>query len=135
MEYKPIYPKSRYKGKEKDLQKIIFTEFSKHPDIFAFHVKNEGISGKAGKWYGASKAKEGVVSGIPDILIINSSINLIDVTMNIYLGMAIELKANCNKPDENQLNCLKKFEERGWYTCVCWSFDDFEYHFNQYFGK
>lgn len=124
MEYKPIFPDRKYQGKESDFQKsamILIRSFGS--DIFAFHVKNEGIvsRGFQGIKYGGKKKAEGVVSGIPDILLIDYN-----------GGMAIELKVGNNKPSKNQLECLEKFNERAWYTCVCWSLDDLEYHLKQY---
>jgi len=66
----------------------------------------------------AKKLKaEGVLSGVPDLHI--------PVAKNGYNGLYIEMKADKNKPSENQKKIMQKLEEEGYKCEVCYSVDDF----------
>ena len=99
-------------------------------DVLSFHVANEGVRGSRGKIYGAHKKLEGVVPGIPDILILHSP------TLNgkTYNGVAIELKRQGGRISDSQKKVLTQFKDAGWYTSVIWSFEEFVDTVNYVFG-
>lgn len=83
-----------------------------HPKSIFFHVPN---GGNRNAIEGAKFKRMGVLSGVPDILILNSNYS--------YNGLALELKIKPNKPTKNQIDVMKKFEDVGFQVEVCYDLD------------
>lgn len=96
----------------------------KHPEIFAFHVKNEGLKsiGTAVK-----DKQEGVIKGVSDILLIGPN------------GFAaIELKRaikSDSKVSKEQKEFLEKVSEIGGYAAICYGFEMFKLAIEDYLSK
>lgn len=111
-------------GRESDFQeeamKIIGMKTKK-----AFHVKNEGVSGKKGIIYGAKMKKAGVRGGVADIICVERR--------NGFNGLAIELKCGYNTPSDAQVQFLADCYDEGWCCAVVWCVEKFvqvvEYYF------
>jgi len=120
----------RYEGKESDLQIACMDYLHlRYPKILAFHVKNEGISAKGWRAlkYGAQKKREGVLSGVPDCLIIHAN--------SVFNGLAIELKVKGGSVSLQQKSVLERFKIAGWETSICWSLDEFMYVVDKYINQ
>ncbi|AEI91220.1 gp20 [Escherichia phage phiEB49] len=95
-----------------------------HPEIFAFHVKNEGLKsiGTAMK-----DKQEGVVKGVSDILLIGPN------------GFAaIELKRaikSDSKVSKEQKEFLEKVSETGGYAAICYGFEMFKMAIEDYLSN
>ena len=92
-----------------------------NPSLVPVHVPNEG---KRTKQQGAALVRQGLKSGVPDILIFERKGN--------YAGLAIELKVGYNKPTPNQKSFLEHLEKNGWLTAVCWGLDEVEKIIREY---
>ena len=95
-------------GNEDILQKRCaqYLDYTNH--IWA-HIPNE-----AQRSFALAKhlQKQGLKAGIPDILIFDKL-------------LAIELKANKNKPSQSQIEWLKALNSCGWIVCWVNGFDEF----------
>lgn len=95
-----------------------------HPEIFAWHVKNEGLKsiGTAMK-----DKQEGVVKGVSDILLIGPN------------GFAaIELKRaikSDSKVSMEQKEFLEKVSETGGYAAICYGFEMFKLAIEDYLSN
>lgn len=95
-----------------------------YPEIFAFHVKNEGLKsiGTAMK-----DKQEGVVKGVSDILLIGPN------------GFAaIELKRaikSDSKVSKEQKEFLEKVSETGGYAAICYGFEMFKLAIEDYLSN
>ena len=69
--------------------------------------------------------KEGVRSGVFDCAI--------DWPSNDYHGLRIEMKYNKNKLTDNQKKWAKQYEEAGYKTSVCYSWEEAKEITEQYF--
>jgi hypothetical protein len=109
-------------GKEDDLQ-VACMQWMKyaHPDVLAFHVPN---GGKRNAREGAKFKRMGVLAGVPDVLILEPKQG--------FNGFAVELKVKGGKLSKNQKDRLKEFAACNWKILVCYSFDEFEHHLNEY---
>ena len=87
-----------------------------YPGAISFHVANEGISGKKGKAYGAKMKAKGVLSGCPDIHILEPA--------GIYCGLFIELKTPKGRVQPSQQDFIEKLRAKGYMAEVCRSFDE-----------
>ena len=85
-----------------------------HTDLLAFHVPN---GGNRSAREGAKFKRMGVLSGVPDILIMQPS--------GEYNGLAIELKIGKNKPSDNQIEVMNKLMACGWYVTIVRDLDHF----------
>lgn len=101
-----------FKGKEDDMQ-IILANYLNHLTDNWFHTPNEI---KAKPQYLKKRRKMGVKSGVPDIMVLESK--------GIYVGLAIEIKANYNQPSETQIDWLLNLEKLGYYSCWTNSLDN-----------
>lgn len=110
-----------YKGKEDDLQKTI-ARYLNALDVLWCHSPNEI---KAKVQYMSKRKAMGVKSGVPDILIFEPR--------GKHLGLAIELKANYNKPSENQIKWLKDLNSKGWLAIWSNSLDEVLDEIENYF--
>lgn len=95
-----------------------------HPEIFAWHVKNEGLKsiGTAVK-----DKQEGVIKGVSDILLIGPN------------GFAaIELKRaikSDSKVSKEQKEFLEKVSETGCYAAICYGFEMFKLAIEDYLSN
>lgn len=110
-------------GREDDLQKQCARYLDLH-GVLWWHYPAEI---KAKPQYMAKRKSLGVKAGVPDIMILENR--------GIYCGLAIELKTKYNKVSDKQESFLEALKMRGWYTKVCYSFEEFEEVFNFYFGR
>lgn len=94
--------KDRYKGKEDDFQ-ISIANYLDSLNLLWCHVTNES---NVPVYYRAKLAKKGLKKGVPDILIFEPN--------KKFNGLAIELKANYNKPSEEQTQWLYNLKSKGW---------------------
>lgn len=91
-----------------------------YPKVFFIHVPNEGRRTKFERF----KAKIlGMTSGVPDLLIFQTSDDANRIIQGTANGLAIELKIEPNKPTAKQIACLQKLSDAGWQTHVCYDFD------------
>ena len=111
------------KFKEDNFQKSVcrFLDLNK---VLWCHVANER---KTSQQQGKRLKLKGVKSGVPDVLIFEPN--------NKYIGLAIELKIKPNEPTENQLNWLNNLNKKGWYTAICYNFNEFEQEFKKYYNE
>ena len=80
---------------------------------YMFHVPN---GGKREKATAVALKRQGVKAGVPDIVL--------PVPRDGYHGLCIELKAGKNKPTQNQKRWLKFLQEQGYYTAVCYGWQE-----------
>ena len=92
----------KYIGKEKDFQ-IAVANYLRSIGAIFHHSPNEGVMKPQ---YGALRKKQGVSSGVPDLLIFDKVGN--------YNGLAIELKVGYNKPTKEQLEWGEALKNNGW---------------------
>lgn len=64
----------------------------------------------------ANLKRQGVRSGVPDICLA--------LPKGKYHGMYIEMKVGRNKTTDNQKNWLSRLAKAGYYTVVCYGFDE-----------
>lgn len=120
-------PPGAYVGSESKLQaSAIRLVRSLLPGALVIHVPNGRNAGSArmgGFWNG-----QGVVSGVPDILVFKPSWDFIidDWHNTRFLGLAIELKVWPGKPSIEQLAVHEKLREAGWRVEVCYSINEVE---------
>lgn len=93
-----------------------------YPKALFFHVPN---GGKRNVIEAVKFKRMGVLSGVPDILILNNNFP--------YSGLAIELKIKPNKPSKNQLEVIEKFKEVGFKVEVCYDFETTKKIIDKYF--
>jgi hypothetical protein len=93
-----------------------------YPKALCFHVPNVG---KRNVIEAAKFKRMGVLSGVPDILILNGNL--------YYSGLAIELKIKPNKPTKNQLEVMDKFKEAAFRVAVCYDFESTIKIIDEYF--
>lgn len=67
---------------------------------------------------------EGVLAGVSDLFVMKPSKN--------YCGLFIEMKTGKNKLSVNQKEFLKKAQDQGYKTAVCYSLEDFMQEVNNY---
>jgi len=106
---------NKYIGKESSLQAACY-KLCKHipGNPLVFHVANER---KTSMSRGAALKAQGVLSGVPDLLIAHAR--------GEYNGLAVELKVKGGTLQDSQKYVLDWFEREGWYTAVAWSLDGF----------
>jgi hypothetical protein len=92
----------RYIGKEDDFQ-ITVARYLDSLGVLWCHVTNEGM---IPIHYRAKLKRKGLKNGVPDVLIFEPN--------KEYNGLAIELKANYNKPSTEQLNWIAMLGALGW---------------------
>jgi hypothetical protein len=84
------------------------------------HVANER---KTSPRQGARLKRAGVKSGVPDVLIFNTCVD-VNVATGTFKGCAIELKYDKNRPTPAQKQWLADLKEEGWYMDVAYSMVD-----------
>lgn len=84
------------------------------------HVPNER---KCTPRQGARLKRAGVKSGVPDVLIFNTCVD-VNVATGTFKGCAIELKYDKNRPTPAQKQWLADLKEEGWYVDLAFSMVD-----------
>jgi len=109
MKINPFY---KYLTKEDHLHLQIVQYLNlQYKDSFWIHCPSEGRRTPFERY----KAKLlGLKKGIIDFLIFEK---------RIYAGLAIEIKIKPNKPTSEQLETMEKLQNRGWWTTVCYTFE------------
>jgi hypothetical protein len=102
----------RYIGKEDDFQ-ITVARYLDSLGVLWCHVTNEGM---IPIHYRAKLKRKGLKNGVPDVLIFEPN--------KQYNGLAIELKANYNKPSPEQLEWIAKLNTLGWSALCSNSLDE-----------
>ncbi|NIV31241.1 MAG: hypothetical protein GWN58_17625 [Anaerolineae bacterium] len=103
-----------------------------HRRLHWCHVPNEG---KRSPQQGALQRAKGLKAGIPDVLIFEDwwgacenldELDCCGCDGCLGHGIAIELKVKPNRvqPGSSQDVMLRRFEERGWLTAVCYSLEE-----------
>lgn len=86
---------------------------------------------------GSRLKAQGVVAGVPDLLLAVSSL-LPDAWKNQQQveahGLFLELKVGKNKPSPEQVQMIDKLEGQGYETAVVYTFDEFRAAIRQYLG-
>ena len=118
-----------YEGKEERFQMTCYDMIASR-NLLGFHIANERTTKTYGKKNvsieGGKLKKMGVRKGVVDIIILEP--------MGAYHGMVIELKANRQgKATPEQMEFLFKAHERGYFSLLTWSLDEYLYYLDKYF--
>jgi hypothetical protein len=94
-----------------------------YKDKVIFAVPNQRKqSARNGKWM----KDEGVLAGIPDIIIASKS--------GVYHGMFIEMKSEKGKLSKSQKEIIDKLESEGYFVKVCYSWIEAKEETEKYFN-
>lgn len=85
-----------------------------YPNILCFAIPNGGARSAL---TGAMLKAEGVVAGVPDLMIA--------VPKNGHAGLFVEMKVKPNRPSREQKEIIIKLEDAGYKVAVCYTFDEF----------
>jgi len=112
-------------GKEEVLTMAV-SDYLKYqyPKVLFCHIANERKTSPA---RGAKFKRMGVRKGMPDFLIFNRGGGL-------FIGLAIELKIRPNKITPSQQEVLGQLYDAGWFTRVCYDFDETKNIIDRYLG-
>ncbi len=108
---------------------------AQYPEIIIFAIPN---AAKRSFALAARMRKEGMVSGIPDLMVAKIKFETylfeeMTVSGPIYGALFIEMKrSDTEKTTANQDYYLQKLQEAGYKTAVCHSFDEFQQTVNDY---
>ena len=95
-----------------------------HPQLrLMYHIPNEG---KRTRSTGARMKAEGLKAGVPDICL--------PVPHGPYHGLYIELKAGNNTATEKQEEWLAALDAQGYFTAVCWGWEQAAKVITKYLG-
>ena len=100
---------------------VVFAQWLRLNNVFFLHVANEGQ-----RSFGARKnlQKEGLMPGAPDYLIFTRPVG------KSFRGIAVEMKrpksyhSAAGRPTPAQMAFLKRLDECGWLSAVCYGADD-----------
>lgn len=107
--------KNQYEASEQ-IKLFRWAEFatSKYPCLsLLHHIPNGGSRDKREAY---NLKLQGVKSGVPDICL--------PVPSSKYHGLYIEMKYGKNKPTDNQICWLTSLCKNGYYTAVCYTWED-----------
>lgn len=93
-------------------------------DVLVFAIPNGGARTSL---TGAMLKAEGVVKGVPDLLVAHPTPK--------YSGLFIEMKVKPNKPSDAQVEIMDKLRNVGYKVEVCYSFEDFVKVVKSYLGN
>ncbi len=123
--FKHYGKKNKYSGKESSLQSACYKLCLRIPARpLVFHVPNQRQQSKA---MGNIWKAQGVVAGIPDLIIAHSEQG--------YNGLVAELKVKGGSLQDHQKYVLGWFEREGWKAGVVWSVDGMKDLINEYYGR
>jgi hypothetical protein len=103
----------KYTGKEEQLQKAA-ASLCDMARLFWFHAANEG------KRNPRTIAGQGMKKGVSDCIFMEGSEN------EVFIGAAIELKAQGGKVDPAQIEFLETAYDKGNFAAICWNLESFE---------
>lgn len=106
-----MYLKQRSEATEQEsvIQWCLYRE-NQYPELKnIFHVPNGGSRNKI---EAANLKRQGVKAGVPDLVLA--------VPKGIYHGLFIEMKWGKNRVQDSQKEWLKRLEQYGYYTKVCY---------------
>lgn len=105
--------------KEENLQ-IVVADYIRlqYPKVLFAHIANER---KTSPQRGSKLKRMGVKKGMPDVMVYKHSGDHTGVN---FSGLAIELKIKPNRPTKEQEAVLAQLFSNGWFTSVCYSFDE-----------
>ena len=87
---------------------------NKYPELeYIFHCPNGGSRNKV---EAINLKREGVKSGVPDLLLLTPK--------GKYTGLVIEMKWGKNKCTQNQIRWLEWLEKQGYKCKICYSADE-----------
>lgn len=93
-----------------------------YPELeWMYHIPNGGSRHRLEAY---NLKKQGVKSGVPDICL--------PVARGEYHGLYIELKAHNNTPTENQKKWLAGLKKNGYYSVICWGWEQAAEAIKQY---
>ena len=102
-----------------------------YPRVLFCHIANERkahvyrkMNGKSYSPNGQKLKKMGVQAGMPDVMVFSQREMIVQGLRGSFCGVAIELKIKPNRPTEKQLEVLQKLNRQGWFTAVCYTFDE-----------
>ena len=131
-------PEGAYQGSESLFQKSaikLVRSIAKCDPRLVTHIPN---GGQRTIMAGARLKAEGVVKGYPDIMAFNTRRLIfkegVDLSAQLFCGLAIELKVWPNKPSEDQEELHDLLEGQGWRVAVCYGLDEVEQVTREYFG-
>lgn len=94
----------------------------KYPELeLMYHIPNEG---KRSAVTGARLKRAGLKTGVPDICLPSAH--------GGYMGLYIEMKYGNNKPTEAQKKWLRALREQGYFTAVCYGWEQAKELLEQY---
>lgn len=114
---------------ESELQQQCVQWFALQPK----YRKYEGLlfavpnGGQRSKKTAADLKKEGVVSGVSDLIL--------DVPNKQYHGLRIEMKHGKNKQSESQLLYQQRVTAQGYHYALCYTFEQFQEVINDYLSE
>lgn len=85
-----------------------------YPNVLCFAIPNGGARSAL---TGAMLKAEGVVAGVPDLMIA--------VPKGEHAGLFVEMKVKPNRPSKEQVQVIKRLGDSGYKVAVCYSFDEF----------
>ena len=94
-----------------------------HPQVLCFAIPNGGARSAL---TGAMLKAEGVVAGVPDLMIAEPR--------GQFAGLFVEMKVKPNRPSKEQKDIIKRLEDAGYKVAVCYCFEDFEKVVTDYLG-
>ncbi|TWP31903.1 VRR-NUC domain-containing protein [Apibacter muscae] len=116
------YVNAKPRHLESKLQQACVSWFNiQYPKETIFAIPN---GGKRNALEAKIMKGEGVLAGVSDLFIMKPSKN--------YSGFFIEMKIGKGKLSEYQKEFLKKAQNKGYKTAVCYSLDDFTKEVNNY---
>lgn len=92
-----------------------------YPNILCFAIPNGGARSAL---TGAMLKAEGVVAGVPDLMIA--------VPNGKHAGLFVEMKVKPNRPSREQKEIISKLEDAGYKVEICYTFDEFVKIVNEY---
>lgn len=92
-----------------------------YPHVLAFAIPNGGHRHVA---VGRKMKAEGVVSGVPDILIADGN-----------PGCFIEMKVKPNKTTDRQKEVIKQLQQSGYHVAVCYGWEEAKTVAESYLGR
>lgn len=94
---------------------------SQYPKLILFAIPN---GGKRGLIEASIMKAEGVLAGVPDLLLLYPS--------NGYNGLFIEMKTEKGDTNPNQRKMIPLIQEAGYQVFICRSFNDFKQQVESY---
>lgn len=122
---KKIIPEDLAGQSEGSQQKALMVwaalNISKYPQLkYLFHIPNGGTRNLR---EAVELKAQGVKAGVPDLFLPYANITEQNPSSG-YFGLFIELKVKPNKPSQEQLEWMAALESYGYFTKVCYSWEE-----------